>query len=190
MSNPDKKDSVPVLEDPRYLEASKLTNEESEILRLLNERLTRFLTNGQLIGLGYALPRTPDAKAVQIPPDVWAGWIHWEKDKVEGNGLKFIAVRIVRPVAPTQSKKVERPTETAKGRPSRQQQIEAAFWALDEEGSIPDRPENIKALFNLILDKLDELYPDQAGDRRGLSDKTLYKRVSELVETKQLKSKG
>ncbi len=179
-----------ILQDPRFQAASKLSKEENDIDRQLDARIVGFLKAGQLVGLGYALPRAPDAMPVRIPSDVWAGRIHWKDDKVEGNGLAFIAVRIVRPIAAAPTQKALRAPEPTKGRPSRRDQLEAAFHALDDEGRIPNHPDNKKALFNALLDKLDELYPEQAGDRRGLSDKTLYKLVSDLIEAKHLNSKN
>lgn len=188
LGKPGPKNELPTVEDPRFKEATALNTEQLEIHRELEKRLLGFLSRGQLVGIGYSLPRTPDARPAEIPQDVWTGRVKWDKDEVDGNGLRFIAVRVVRPqtVASTPQIQTLAP-DISKGRPSRREQVEAAFWALDKEGRIPDFPDNKKSLFAPIIDKIDELFPEEAGNRAGLRDKTLYSIISNLLDARTLK---
>lgn len=140
-----------------------------------------------LYGIGYHLPRSPTDSPCAIPADVWTGKVDWENDTVEGGGMKFVQVRII-PKSQnlfnvnTSSADRTKYQEPPRGRPSRTDEIEAAFRALDAEGAIATHVDNIKSLFWPVIDKIGELSPEKAGDMTGLSDKTLYREIKRLLE--------
>ncbi len=166
---------------------AQVASEKSNLLQTLQEALVHRLKAGKLLGFGYEMPRQASSEPVKIPSDVWFGSVKWGTSSVKGNGLEFIQVR----VCEAQHVALEAPyvlPSVKRGRPSRSDQISEAFWSLDESGEVPDTVENLKALFTPILRRIDILYPDQAGDRAGLSEKTLYEKVSNLIKAKSARS--
>ncbi len=148
----------------------------------LQEKLERDLFNklikGDLVALGYALPRAPDDPLRRIPAEAWKGKVDIHAGTASANGLEFTAIRILRPEAR------EAATEDirAPGRPSRQSQIVAAFKALDDAGQI-DRNQSTRSHFTAIRAQVKRMFPEEADNEKGLGDKALYKIVGPLFES-------
>lgn len=132
---------------------------------------------GRLLAVGYALPRSPDDPLRYVPDDVWSGKIDFHASTVRGNGLEFISIRIIRPEAITgKPKEARRP-----GRPSRSDQVIAAFNALDAEDEI-DRSTSLSSHFEAVRHRVKVLYPEGANSEKGLSNQLLYKVLKPLFK--------
>ncbi|MPZ09241.1 MAG: hypothetical protein GEU89_03395 [Kiloniellaceae bacterium] len=138
------------------------------------------IRSGEVLALGFVVPRhVADAPAL-IPSDVWGGRIDWDGCKVSGSGLEFVSVRLIEPKAvdelllPTGGDRSEpRPV----GRPSVKSEVFAAYEALKAAGKV-DFEAPMKRLYPEIRAYLCEAYPDRAGVFQDLSDETIRQVVS------------
>ncbi len=163
-----------------------LMNMASDIRRQMRDHVRKEIANGRLIGYGFALPRHADDAPRPVPADLWACKVDWETSKVSGNGLEFIAVRIVsvemveylnRDTVAEQSS----PRRPA-GRPAVGPEIRAAFDALAAAGRV-DFKAPMKHCYDLIRESLAARFPDRAGTFRDLADETIRKTISERYAT-------
>ncbi len=138
----------------------------------LEKQIRGYLLRGSLVGMGYALPRRPADAPERVPIDLWQGFINWEQSKVSGNGLEFVVVRVIRP-------EVGQEFAAAPGRPSRRDQIVAAFKALDAEGLI-DRTKPKARCYPMVRLRVLAMFPDQG--ETGLGKQALHTYISPLFD--------
>ena len=148
------------------------------------DHLDRLMNEQEAAGfLGYSIRalqnwKVPDITSPAIvPQDVMSGTFQFERNTIKGNGLEFVAVRIVQNSAaePVKALHKRRP-----GRPSVQEPIKAVFKALQEDGKI-DRNKAINSNFPAIRAKLAEMYPDSTPTK--ISDKLLYRVIPPLLKS-------
>ena len=131
------------------------------------------------------MPRSPDDYPVLIPRDVWPGKVAWPDSSVSGNGLDFVAVRIVANRTAedllTSNDLGSLPGPKKAGRPSLKAGIIEAYQALKDAGHIDfDRP--MGHTFPRVRAWLSERYPNNAGQYENMADETIRKHVSILFK--------
>lgn len=163
-------------------DAFKGASDTLKIGTQLQEKLERDLFDklikGDVVALGYAIPRAPDDPLRRIPTEAWNGKVDIHAGTASANGLEFTAIRVVHPEAREAATQDIR----APGRPSRQSQIVAAFKALDAAGQI-DRSQSTRSHFPEIRAQVKQMYPEDADNEKGLGDKALYNIVGPLFES-------
>tara|TARA_E500000305_G_scaffold109307_1_gene113935 strand:+ start:2098 stop:2760 length:663 start_codon:yes stop_codon:yes gene_type:complete len=159
--------------DAASVAAQKQISETSELRRELEDEVLSRLRSGELIGIGYDVPRRSDDEPKQVPRDAWTlSSMKWDRDEVKGNGLHLSAVRIVL-IEPVKNKKV--------GRPGTETLIAQAFDELHSEGKI-DVSKTIRAHFEVIRERVWLNNPSLNRDQTGLGDKALSKHLSPLFQ--------
>ena len=153
----------------RILSHSK-TDPLEYILRM-RTKLTADIHDGKFHALGYVEPRKPNDRPVAVPDDVMKAnpQINWETSALCGNGLKFVAVRIV-PVNRVASKSKPGP------RP-RDAEITSAYDDLRTRGIIKSN-DNRKT----VCDKIRTRLTNTTGKRYGLSPDTIWPHVKSRHE--------
>jgi hypothetical protein len=145
-------------------------------------RLISLALRKELIGLGYATPRQPDDPPSVVPDDCWHVWIGWDKDTVEANGLKMVAVRIISARAYRDAMAIadDRPPAEWKGRPNFKDAIIAEFRALAEH-----EPQCLawprKRLWQAVRTAVQEREGLAPDDERGLSDVTIDRHIRSVT---------
>ena len=172
--------------------AQKLNKDTIDLRLALEAQVAARLTNGGLVGCGYALPRSPDDGPIEIPADVWGGKINWQKSEVKGNGLEFAAVRVVetqsdRPSSEIATNVTQNPPSTRPpGRPGVATFIEEAYQALREADAIDyDAPR--ARIYEPIRGFLMKKYPGNKARWQRLSDKTVASHTKDLFDADRKK---
>jgi len=149
-----------------------------DILELLRREI--------LIAIGFQAPRIQESEPCMVPADVWDGTIAWEDDRLTGNGLSFVGVRVAPPLSkealdtlpepPREDKVAAMPTEPvrpeARGPKSRKEEIIAAYQGL-KRGSYVDENTPLKQLGPAIREYLKANTPLEEWRERGLGDETV-----------------
>lgn len=158
---------------------------ELDASRRLQDYLLRLIGGGHVLALGYALPRRPEDYPAWIPLDVWPGKIGWPESSVKGNGLEFVAVRVVtNRTAQGLLSSCDQgllPAVKKTGRPSLKARIIEAYDALKGAGQI-DFKSPMGHAFPQLRAWLSERYPDNAGQFANMADETIRKHVSNLFK--------
>jgi hypothetical protein len=146
----------------------------SELMAQLGEQLFAKLESGELIAIGYAVPRKPTDAPMRVPSDLFEAMTFWPvNDEISGGGLKFVAVRIADNLG-RQSPRRE------PGRPNVRKKVRRACDALGlDKHTIASSPKKID-LFDSVRRKLEQLYPNQNWDT-AISNKLLYSVFREIV---------
>ncbi len=147
-----------------------------------DENLKLLVNTGELLAIGFALPRTPESFPIDIPPDVWNSNIDWRNDAVSGNGLEFAAVRIApfEDVEPRFERLQSSPTKVdapRRGRPSSQEDVYKAYEALKQNGHI-NFLQSMRSQFPIIRAELCKLHPDWKSHIETMSDETIRQTIS------------
>ena len=151
-----------------FKQADHETKRLEKLQGLLRSQVRGALRRGQLVGLGFAAPRQPDAGPVQVPLDVWGGTIDWDKGTVTGNGLRFDGVRIAT---------AETVAPRGPGRESLRAEIVAAFERLAATGRI-DFAKPLSSHFPLIRETVMAENPNRRRDQgKGMSPQTLQRHL-------------
>lgn len=161
----------------KFSESQTLINTAADLRKRLEKHIRQELQEGRLAAIGFSVPRRPDDSPAIVPQDVMSGTFQFERNTIKGNGLEFVAVRIVQNSAaePVKALHKRRPD-----RPSVQEPIKAVFKALQEDGKI-DRNKAINSNFPAIRAKLAEMYPDSTPTK--ISDKLLYRVIPPLLKS-------
>lgn len=90
------------------------TSERANLEDRLKAQVLVGIRAGKLRVFGFAKPRQPSDKPIEVPTDLWNGFLSWDKEYIEGNGLRIDALRVI----PThwlqeKSKRQGRPTRVA-----------------------------------------------------------------------------
>lgn len=144
------------------------------------------LQDGELLGIGYELPRRTGDVPTLIPSDVWGGKIDWKVSAASGNGLEFVSVRVI---LAKQEEAMRRetmallpaPEEKIVGRPPVKRFVLEAYEALKASGAV-DFGKPKRFLYAQIRTWLGARYPDRQGQLEGLSDETVRIVVSGLFD--------
>jgi hypothetical protein len=137
--------------------------------RLIAQTLT-WIRTGQLRAFGYAEPRRPADSPIEVPGDLWSGIVSWEKDLVERHGLKVAAVRLIPSVWLQDNSEPKRP-----GRPSRIDEISAAYESLKSTGRIDFKNLSLKAAAMLVSEHAQMLNPNHPEAAKGLQHLAVQK---------------
>jgi hypothetical protein len=163
--------------------------EERQIL--LNEIRAAFihmLTESKLSGVGYKLPRRRGDKPEWISSEYWkAGRIDWDRSELHCAHCSYQDVRIVpsreirdeacRPFRAS----VKESGHLERGRPTRESHIIHAWNVLVAEGKIP-RVGPLNSIFDLVRDKVHEMFDSEKPDHEGLGEKVLYRVLGPLFK--------
>lgn len=154
------------------------TGEFRALQKKLKSACIDYVQRGHLRAFGYSAPRRPDDTPVEVPSDLWAHPIYWDKDKLSGNGLEIVAVRLIPTQWLLQAQGISPQSPSRRqGRPSRDSDILNAWNELVEEGKIDFSGTRANAC-RLVRERVLKLFPDQ-GDA-GLGDKALYRKLKPL----------
>lgn len=159
--------------------------------KLYREKLQRLVIEDAedcvIIGYGYALPRNPTDKPIEIPSDVWSGKVDWQKSILIGSSLSFESVRVIheedlaeiltpRPLNNTHA--ALQPTIKKAGRPSLKRFINEAFEELKMQGQINvSRPQKI--YYDMIRSHLASKHPERAAQFRDMADETIRQTITD-----------
>jgi hypothetical protein len=154
-------------------------------------KLQRFLIDhlraGNLIALGYSVPRHANDDPIPIPQDVWEGRIDWANSTVKGNRLEFVAIRIlarnwIDNIEAQKASAAARalPAPKPRGRKPIKVAVPEAFQQLLDAGKIElNKPKShcYDAIRNLLARK----YPDREDEFRRMSNDTISRGISPLI---------
>lgn len=121
------------------------TSERSALTDQLRAQLRTWIRAGEFRVFGFAKPRQPTDKPIEVPTDLWSGFLSWDKSYIEGNGLRIDGLRVM-PARWLQKKHTPR-----QGRPSRQGEIQRAYadlkrrQAIDFNGSLNAASHQVQA---------------------------------------------
>ena len=128
----------------------------------------------KFLAFGYALPRMPGDRPRRVPDDVIHSYprVDWAASKISGNGLSFVAVRVV----PAVGISMQVPQAAPTGRPSRKLEIQTAYTALRETAAITPghNPKDVSKMIHAEL---------KTGGERGLGHKTIWRHVKALHDS-------
>ena len=147
----------------------------SDVMDAMKKNVVKWVSTGQLRAYGFSTPRSSNDTPQEIPQDLWHGWIYWDKDKLEGNGLTMVGIRLTSLKSLTQDE--ERTVSARQGRPSRSDQILTAYISLREEGLI-DYKKGLRHHIQMIQERITSLYPENDSSLKGIGEKVLYKDLS------------
>jgi len=151
---------------------------KADLEREIRGHIVTMARQKKLLAYGYALPRRPDDNPIAIPLDLWETFVHWDKNRLEANGLRIESVRLTLPSWIEEDLASEEILRSA-GRPSRSPQIIAAFRALSDGGQLDfDKPASHS--YPAVRKWVQAHYPDDVDPKRGLSDKALEKHFNPL----------
>lgn len=105
------------------------TSEHSNLVDQLKTQTRTWIRTGKLRVFGFAKPRQPTDKPIEVPADLWNGFLSWDKEYIEGNGLRIEGLRAI--PAHWLQKESKRP-----GRPTRVPEIMRAYLELKQAQKI------------------------------------------------------
>lgn len=171
------------------LQAVQKTINKYQGTRNATDKLKRDLLNKvlseKLIGLGFESPIKPSDIPQYIPLHIWPQKIidfDWDNSSFSINGVKFINIKIIKNSELKKENNLNNKKEEIKapknelidkpvGRPSRKNEIEAAYNYLREIGSI-DYSKTFTSHIQLIRETVRLLNPD-LNDNKGLGDEAI-----------------
>ncbi|WP_341364356.1 hypothetical protein P8T57_01230 [Thalassospira sp. SN3W] len=159
---------------------------KNDLLDEVRREILQHIGNGNLKAFGFETPRRANDTPIEVPADLWRGWVRWDKSLVEAQSLKIENVRLVpsnhieKQIAPalTTAQSDGEPFRPA-GRPSRKDHIIAAFHALNKAGEI-DFNKPAKHCYPAIRAWVKAHYPEDENPDRGLGDKAIQLHVNPL----------
>ena len=135
-------EEIPTPKHPNWLDVTRpimnfLNHKASENARRENNFLRKIIKES-LVAIGYEAPRQLNSALTYIPTDIWSDRkINWKSSEIEGNGLKFVAVRIIPKKAKELISESELKIQIKKpGRPSSKKYILGAYQKLKEINKI------------------------------------------------------
>jgi hypothetical protein len=148
----------------------------------LRKHLIRAISLGHVVPVGFALPRTPGDTPISVPIDLWSRTIDWKASSVSGNGLEFVAVRVVsdqtaRALMAEIDGAFSPKLKPNLGRPSVQREIFDAYISLKEQGLL-DFSSSMACHYDLFRDWLCKQFPENSGQYGNLSNETIRRVIS------------
>jgi hypothetical protein len=169
-------------EAEKYVELDK-------IKRKMKDLFVSLLRREKALAYGYTVPRQAEDFPQLIPSDVWTGKIDWSKAAVKGNGLEFVAVRVL--PSPARDELMEGKKETfitppikPVGRPTVSPNVLEAYESLKADGLIDFKAAQVR-VHDQIRQWLAKQYPDRAGQFSNLAKETIRKEISDLFKSDQ-----
>lgn len=144
----------------------------------LKDRIIASIKRGLLKAVGYAVPRKPADMPVEVPPDLWAGRVSWERNSVEGNGLRVEAVRVFPASWLKTPAKVQ-------GRPSRQDEIAAAYSELKQAHRIDYASATLASIALQVQAQILAQHPNHPEGLRGVGEKAIQLAIADDVRAEK-----
>ena len=145
--------------------------------RLFQTELIKDIHEGKYIVIGIELPRSSKSKPTRVPDDVLRSsfGVDWDESILAGNGLQFVAVRLVRA-------DFERGTRKSRGPESRGPEVTRKYKELVATGKIKpgDKPKVVTKRIH------DAIVADPADDW-GLHHVTIWRHVKPLHRSRRTK---
>lgn len=150
----------------------------------LKTQCLKWIKAGALKAYGFPTPRKVSDAPSEVPADLWEGIVIWSKNRIEANGLRMEAVRIVLG-QPQEEDLTKKP-----GRPSRKEEILLAYSHLKEHGTIDFDAGSLKAIGRQVQDYLISTASTQDASTKGIGEKAIERLIREDVNAeKQARSK-
>lgn len=150
--------------------------ESSKLHNLLEGQVKAKLLSGDLIAVGFAVPRKPADLPNFVPRDVWQNFhqVDWIHDKLKGSGLEFLSVKLVPKILASRD-----PDRTSRrmGRPSVKREVFEAFQAMLEIGEV-DVSASMSSHYPRIRTWLCEKYPEHEARFSTLTDEAIRRVIS------------
>lgn len=145
-----------------------------------HEHFFELINRELLIGFGFVYPRMPGSIPKPIPVDVWDGEIDGLESSVTGNGMNYVAVRVITKV---QLNRLMVPGEGQEGantigRPSVRKKVREAFLALCDANMV-DANGPLSKTYPIIRDWLANAYPDDAEQLSKLAGETIRRVITD-----------
>ncbi|KJS38252.1 MAG: hypothetical protein VR70_10480 [Rhodospirillaceae bacterium BRH_c57] len=160
-----------------------------EASRACKEATLRYMKSGRLVGWGFEPPRLVGKPPIRLPIEAWHGFINWENNSVEFQGVKFVEVRII--VDGWQEKLSARwvaqnappRAKTRRGPENTKSLCVEAFNALNDAAQI-DFQKSLRSQTDLIRTWLIAHHPDQGFSKTvpRPSDETIRKAIRHLFD--------
>ncbi|GEM_PF-3228563 len=152
-------------------------------IKVMRDALVREVLGGNMLAMGYALPRDPADKPVFLPDDIWAGKIKWDQSEIIGKGLHFVSVRLIWNAIGIggENDVLSLPAPKAAGRPSLKEDIINAYRHLESMNRI-DFKKPMSAFYETVKNHLMEACPDKAGVYRAMSNETIRLHTAPLFK--------
>lgn len=170
----------------KYDASLKAGTRSKELLAGFKSSIANALVCGDLIALGYRMPRSIEDVPREVPPDLWRGQIDWDSSAVSGSGFAFNQVHVVHPQWIEQAKaKIlvksigPAPPPKALGRPSLKRDIEQAYRDLVSAGLI-QASETMTSVHQKVRAALSRVHPDRAGSFKGMAKETVRRALRDL----------
>ena len=161
---------------------SKILRDRAEHTDKLQQDVLKFIEGGLLHGFGFEPPRRLDSVPVPIPKRAWSDHIDWEKNSLTFESMQFVEVRLTTNRIRNEileRGQVDKTPVNAPGRPGVRSDIEDAFQALKDTGSI-DPKASQSSHYPRVRAWLERNRPDLDVPPAQMSEKTIHKYFSPL----------
>ncbi|WP_217359979.1 hypothetical protein [Ruegeria arenilitoris] len=162
----------------------KILGARTELRKILQTNILKYIAGGHLHGFGYELPRKLSDAPVAIPKAAWAGRCDWTRGELSYRGLEFVDIRLttnrIRNEVLERGHVDTRPTRP-QGRPSVAPEIKKAFFALHEAGKI-DPKASLKSHYSDIRRWLELNCPNLPVPPAHINSETIRKNISPLFK--------
>ncbi|MEQ8268304.1 MAG: hypothetical protein RH982_14005 [Parvibaculum sp.] len=154
------------------------TGERSNLANQLKSQLRTWIDSGKLRVFGFATPRQPTDTPVEVPADLWNSYLSWDRDYIEGNGLRIEALRVI----PTHwlQDKVKRA-----GRPSRADEIQRAYLDLKKHNNVNFGRDSLKAISAQVQKHIVHLNPSHPDGLKGIGEKAIQLAIADDVRAEK-----
>ena len=153
------------------------TSELSSLVDQLKAQIRAGIRAGKLRVFGFAKPRQPTDKPIEVPTDLWSGFLSWDKAYIDGNGLRIEALRVI--PARWLQEESKRP-----GRPTRVPEITRAYSELKQSQKI-DFTQPIKTIALQVRAHILSRPGEQ--DESGLGELAIQRAISEDIRAEKEK---
>lgn len=167
--------------------ANEVSKPKENLRKKMRELVVSWLLRGDLVGFGFEKPRRMDALPHQLYPELWHGRIDWFDSSLESQGLNLVQIRVlskgmiekVRASSAPETARLEEPVQPAKGRPTIQPQITAAFHRV-MAGKNLDRAMSLKTVAEHVRLQLAQDNPELQVTEEKPSYETIRRVISPL----------
>lgn len=170
-------------------------NRPKEILKKrMRDLVVNWLLRGELVAFAFEKPRRMDSLPYQLPAQLWRGQIDWFNSSLSAQGLDLVEVRLlskhmIETVAASnvqETPPLEAPRQPAKGRPTIQPQIAAAYHQV-AASEVLDEAMSLKTVSGHVRIQLAKNCPELNVTEDTPSYETIRRVISPLrkEDTKQ-----
>jgi hypothetical protein len=156
---------------------------KQSLLRELQTEIIAGAARGELLRVGFVVPRRATDEPAWVTSDLWPrDRIEWTESSVSGNGLSFVAVRVLHREALAQ---LEADTSEARnagrGPKSARPYIEKAVTDLISTSKLdPQAPHKVNA--GLVREYVNKHYAADFPGKKGLNDETIRKIMVRMLK--------